>query len=240
MVIIDQIPENYFQNKVVLITGGSRGIGFATAKLFGEQNAKIAIFSKNEESLNEAQEELNNYAPEVFAGLVDVRDYGEVERFVKETLREFGQIDILVNNAGVAWMGDFVDEDKENIDEIIDVNVKGVLYTSRIVLPQMIKQKRGLIINISSGAGLKGIPLLTTYCSSKFAVVGFTQALADEVDRFNIRVYAICPAAVATDMQKAISGQKIGIPSTIVARKIMAVAGPNPPINSGECLVVYQ
>ncbi len=229
----------YFKDKVVLVTGGSRGIGFATAKLFGEGGARIAICSRNKESLDEAEEDLNNLIPDVFAGLADVRDFNQMERLVEEVKKRYGKIDILVNNAGVAWLGNFAEEDKESLDEIIDTNVKGVLYTARIVLPIMIKQKSGVIINVSSGAGLRGIPLLSTYCASKFAVVGFTQSLAQEVEDINIGVYAICPGAVATDMQKIISGKQVGIPSEKVAEDILRLAGPQPPINSGECSEIY-
>ncbi len=229
----------YFKDKVVLITGGSRGIGFATAKIFGEQGAKVAICSRNKESLDEALEDLNNLIPDVFAGLADVRDFNQIKEMVGEVIKRYGKIDVLVNNAGVAWLGNFAEEDRESIDEIIDTNVKGVLYTTRTVLPLMIKKKRGVIINVSSGAGLRGIPLLSTYCASKFAVVGFTQSLAQEVEDIGIGVYAVCPGAVATDMQKIISGKQVGIPSEKVAENILRLAGPEPPINTGECSEIY-
>jgi 3-oxoacyl-[acyl-carrier protein] reductase len=231
--------EQYFKGKVALITGGSRGIGFATASAFGRAGAQVAIFSKNQESLDTAIEDLNEIG-DVFGRLVDIRDYEETKDFVGQVIDRYHRIDFLINNAGVAWIGDFVDEDKENIDELIDTNVKGVLYATKIVLPGMIGQRNGVIINISSGAGLAGISTLATYCTTKFGVVGFTQSLAREVDRHGIRVYAVCPGAVATDMQKLISGMRLGIPPEKVAGKILELAGPNPEIEVGNCLKVFQ
>lgn len=248
--------------KVVLITGGSRGIGFATAKMFLESGAKVSYCGVKDENVKKsrldlarldstrqakrarldlakrAEKELGRVG-DTIAIKADVRNYKEVSELVDKTIKKFGRIDILVNNAGVAWSGEFANEEVENMDELVDVNVKGVLYTARAVLPQMTKQGGGVIINVSSGAGKSGISHLATYSATKFAVVGFTEALAGEVGKSNIRVYAICPGSVATDMIEEITGRKIGMPPEKIARKILDLAGPNPPISPGECLEVY-
>lgn len=219
--------------RTVLITGGTRGIGYATAQAFLEQGAHVAICGTNPGNLKAAE-----HALEVLAVRADVRDAHQVQSFVEQARKRFGRIDVLVNNAGVAWSGDFADESYESIARQIDVNVKGVLYTARAVLPQMLEQGSGVIINISSGAGLTGFPGITTYSASKFAVVGFTEALDQEVRERGIHVYGVCPGRVATDMQRAYAGRKIGMPPEQVARRIVELAGTKPRAQTGSCVTL--
>lgn len=153
----------------VLITGGSRGIGNAVAQAFLKCDAKVAICGVNAQRLREAAQSLMKYG-EVEAMQADVSQYSDIEAFVKKVDERFGSIHVLINNAGLAWRGDYVEEPKESIDNIIDVNVKGVLYTTHVVLPYMRKAGHGVIINVSSGAGLSGFATLATYCASKFGV----------------------------------------------------------------------
>ncbi|MFQ6022192.1 MAG: SDR family oxidoreductase [Acidiferrobacterales bacterium] len=230
--------KNTFVSQTVVVTGGSRGIGYATARTFLERDARVAICALNQQRLHDAAASLMQLG-EVEAVQADVTQYSDVEAFIEKTNKRFGRIDILVNNAGLAWEGDYSDESKESIDNIIDVNVKGVLYAARAVLPYMREAKRGVIVNVSSGAGLTGFAGLATYCTSKFGVVGFTESLAQEVERLGIRVYAVCPGRVATDMQELVSGRRIGMSPERVAEKIVALAGLNPPIRIGKCLEVY-
>ncbi len=226
-----------FSNKVVLITGGSRGIGFVTAKLFVEQGACVGICSKDKETLLRAERKLGQ-TDKVEATGVDVRDATSCQRFVEKVKSRFGGIDILVNNAGKLWVGPFEKQNIESIEEIIDVNVKGVLFAAHAVLPTMKAQGYGVIVNISSGAGLSGIPEIVTYCTSKFGVVGFTESLAREADQYGVRVYGICPGRVATDMQVEYAGKRVGMPPAKVAGKILTLAGANPPVKTGRCLVI--
>lgn len=224
-------------DQIVLVTGGSRGIGFATAQAFLDKGARVAICSVNSERLSQAEQQLR-LRGEVEAISTDLRDFNQVQQFVDRAHERFGRIDTLVNNAGHAWSGDFVEQSIESIDKTIDVNVKGVLYAARAVLPIMIEQKSGSIINVSSGAGLSGHPGLVSYCASKFGVVGFTESLDQEVRSQGIRVFGICPGRVATDMQKAVLGKKVGMSPEKIAQKIVQLAGSNPPVCTGECLVV--
>jgi 3-oxoacyl-[acyl-carrier protein] reductase len=173
----------------------------------------------------------------VWAVRADVTDPAEVAGLLAATHRHLGPVDILVNNAGRAWSGDFVSEDYGSMAEVVDVNVKGVLYMTRAVLPDMMGHGDGVIVNVSSGAGLRGIPGIATYSATKFAVVGFTEALSQEVGRHGIRVYGICPGRVATDMQEAYSGRRIGAAPSAIAEQIVALAGRRPPIGTGKCLV---
>lgn len=228
-----------FTDRTVLITGGSRGIGFATARAFLEQGAKVAICAQDRARLKRAGERLRPFG-DLFAYAADIKEPTQVHEFVSRTVRRFSRIDVLVNNAGRAWSGDFAEQEPRSIADDIDVNVKGVLFTTRVVLPHMLERGSGVIVNISSGAGKTGFPGLATYCATKFAVIGFTESLAQEVIGTGIRVYAVCPGRVATDMQEAVSGKRIGIPPETVAARIVQLAGDRPPIKPGACLDVYK
>lgn len=233
------MDASFFKNQVVAITGGSRGIGFETAKAFLAKKATVSFCSGNKENVEKARRQLAKIGP-VLAVVSDVSLFKSVSNFVKETIDRLGKIDILLNNAGVAWEGEFADQDEESINQIIDTNIKGVMYTTKAVLPSMIKNKNGVIINVSSGAGKSGIPGLSAYCASKFAVVGFTESLAGEVEEHGVSVFAICPGQVATNMTAEIAGFKTGLPPERIADKILELAGDDPPVRSGECLEVYS
>ena len=212
-----------FSDKKVLITGGSRGIGLACAQAFMQHGAKVAICATKRTRLLDAENRLSAFGT-VMAETVDVSNRQQVEHFVNSMQERLRGIDILVNNAGILRTGEFAAEPYEYIDQLIDVNVKGVMYMSHAVLPVMIKQNSGVIINISSGAGLKGFKGLVSYCTSKFAVVGFSESLDQELRHRGIRVYALCPGRVATDMQEQYSGRKIGMHPEKVANKILQLA----------------
>jgi 3-oxoacyl-[acyl-carrier protein] reductase len=224
--------------RVAMITGGSRGIGFETAKAFLLAGFKVAFCGRSQTNVKQAEEELKQPG-DLFAMAADVRDYGQLKKFVAETLKQFSRIDVLVNNAGVLWFGDFQRQDVRSINEEVDVNLKGMLFTTRAVLPEMLRQKKGVIINISSGAGKHGSPGVATYSATKFAVVGFTESLAEELKETEIAVYAICPGNVATDMQEKYSGSKIGLPPEKIAEEILKLANAKTRLSSGDALEVY-
>jgi 3-oxoacyl-[acyl-carrier protein] reductase len=145
----------------------------------------------------------------------------------------------LVNNAARLAVGNFAGQSRESIDEVIDVNVKGTLYATRAVLPHLLGNGSGCVINMSSSLGTFGLPRVAAYCASKFAIVGFTQALAKEVTGAGVRVYGITLSMSATDMQVQFSGYRQGMPPEIVAEEILLLAGQNSPIKPGECLDTY-
>jgi len=224
-----------FDNKVVLVTGGSRGIGKATAKRFKLQGASVAILSKDERRLKKTAEEIH-----AFGVVADVRDSKQVSKAIQKILVHFGRIDILINNAGVAYSNNLIDTKEKEWDEIFDVNVKGIYLVTKVVLPLMVKNHSGVIINVSSGAGKSGIPGYYAYSASKFAVIGLTESLAGEVEKEGIKVFAICPGMVATDMIKKLTGVRIGMPPEKIAQSILQIASDNPPIKPGECLEIYR
>lgn len=227
-----------FSGQVVLITGGSRGIGYAAAEAFLRQGARVAICAQNEARLAKALESLAPFG-EVAGWPADVADWGTVEALVRRTLERFGQIDVLVNNAARLAMGNFAEQDKAAIDNLIDVNLKGTLYLTRTVLPHMLAKGSGCVINVSSSLGTYGMPRAAVYSASKFAQVGFTEALADEVKDAGVRVYGMTLSMAATDMQEQFSGYRQGMPPEMVAEEMLLLAGPNPPIRTGACLDSY-
>lgn len=231
------LKDDDFAGQVALITGGSRGIGLATAQAFLEKGAKVAVCAKNPEHLEAVEKDLRRVG-EIETVCADVRDMIQMQNFVDRAHGRFGRIDVLINNAGRVTSGQFADQPPESIDEIIDVNLKGVLHATRAVLPVMLEQESGVIVNVSSGAGLTGFAGLVTYCASKFGVIGFTESLSREVLIHGIRVYAVCPGRVATDMQQEYSGRRQGMPPERVADKILRLAGRKPPVDPGKCLPV--
>jgi 3-oxoacyl-[acyl-carrier protein] reductase len=231
------MTEPAFRDRVVLVTGAARGIGLATAQAFLRAGARLALCARDAQRLKAAENELIALGP-VWTQPADVRDPAAVHAFVDAALAHYGRIDVLVNNAGRAWSGAFALQPPASVDEIIDVNLKGLLYVTQAVLPAMLKQRQGVIVNVASGAGQTGFAGLAVYSASKFAVVGFTEALAAEVAEQGLRVHAICPGAVATDMLAEVTGSRVGMPSARVAQAILQLAGPRPPVESGACLDV--
>ncbi|MEO2202753.1 3-ketoacyl-ACP reductase [Paenibacillus pabuli] len=186
--------------KVALITGAGRGIGRAIAIAFAQEGIHVGLVGRTLENLQQVKEELQPYNVNVSIAAADVADLDSITAAVESVRRELGAIDILINNAGIGKFGGFMELTPEEWTNIIDVNVKGVYYTTRAVLPEMMERNAGDIINISSTAGQKGAPLTSAYTASKAAVNGLTESLMLEVRKKNIRVTALTPSTVATDM----------------------------------------
>lgn len=220
---------NSLKNKIAVITGGSKGIGFQDAKLFLEQGAKVAFCAINKKEVEKARKKLAAYR-EVFAKTVDVRNEKEVEKFIKEIISRFGKIDILVNNAGILPpSGDFSEQTFSVINDVVDTNLKGVLYMTRAVINHMMGRKSGVIINMSSEAGIEGYAGMVVYCATKFGIRGFSEALNEELSSQGIKVYSVCPGAVKTDMNARFTGEKaIGMPPEDVAKLIVKIAATLP------------
>lgn len=186
--------------KVALITGAGRGIGRATAIAFAQEGVHVGLVGRTLENLQQVQEELKQYDVKVAIAAANVADLDSITKATESIRGELGAIDILVNNAGISKFGNFMDLTPEEWTNIIDVNVKGVYYTTRAVLPEMIERNTGDIINISSTAGQKGAPITSAYSASKAAVIGLSESLMLEVRKKNIRVTTLTPSTVATDM----------------------------------------
>lgn len=186
--------------KVALITGAGRGIGRATAIAFAQEGVHVGLVGRTLENLQQVAEELKQYDVKTAIAAANVADLESITAAVASIRGELGAIDILVNNAGISKFGGFMDLTPDEWTNIIDVNVKGVYYTTRAVLPEMIERNTGDIINISSTAGQKGAPITSAYTASKAAVIGLSESLMLEVRKKNIRVTTLTPSTVATDM----------------------------------------
>jgi len=225
-------------DKVVLITGGTRGIGLETARLFLEKGYRVAVCGVQSKNVERVKRDLAS--DNFIAFKADVSEASAARTLISNVTKKFNRIDVLVNNAGILWHGDFKDQSPTSIDQLVNVNVKGLMYTTNEVLNQMIKAKWGVIVNISSGVGKVAHPGLTVYSATKFAVVGFTQALAKELDSDNVKVFTVCPGMVATDMVVSFVGKKTGMPPLKIAKSIFSLVGDNPPIQPGDCLEIYR
>lgn len=186
--------------KTALITGAGRGIGRATAIELAKEGVHIGMIGLNMDNLEKVTTELEEYGVNVAAAVADVADLESVTNAVEHIKSELGPIDILINNAGIAKFGGFLDLSPEEWEKIIQVNLMGVYNVTRAVLPEMIERKTGDIINVSSSAGQRGAAVTSAYSASKFAVLGLTESLMLEVRKHNIRVTALTPSTVATDL----------------------------------------
>ena len=185
------------KNKTILITGASSGIGKATAELFAKNGARLILCGRRQERLDQLKDSLNT---EVHLLNFDVRDRTAVFKAIESLPSQWKQIDVLINNAGNAHGLDPVQTaDLDDWDAMIDGNVKGVMYVTKAILPQMIERKAGQIINLGSIAGLEVYPNGNVYCASKFAVDAFTQGLRIDLNPYGIRVGAIHPGLVETE-----------------------------------------
>jgi len=196
------------QDKVCLITGGAAGIGKATAIKFASEGAKIILCDVNEEAGKAFAEELGNGTSFY---KVDVTNRTEVQAWVDDVVEKYGRIDVLINNAGITRDGLFVkykngelvsQMSEEAWDMVINVNLKGVFNCAQAVTPAMIKQKSGVILNASSIVGLYGNFGQTNYAATKFGVIGMTKTWSRELGKYNIRVNAVCPGFILTEMVK--------------------------------------
>ncbi len=190
-------------NKVALITGGTSGIGEATAILFAKEGAKVAITGRNETRGHAVTEQITKDSGQAIFIRTDVRLAADCRRAVDEIVRAFGHLDILFNNAGVFYPHTTLECTEEEWDEQLDINLKGTFLMSKSALPGMIQQHSGVIINNSSGWGIVGGDAAVAYCASKGGVVLLTKAMAIDHGPQGIRVNCICPGDVDTPMLPA-------------------------------------
>src|SRR5581483_9496333 len=187
-------------NKVALITGGTSGIGAATAILFAKEGAKIAITGRNQKRGDEIVSQILKSGGNAIFIQTDVSQANDCRRAVDETLKAFGRLDILFNNAGVFYAHTALDCTEDEWDQQIDINLKGTFLMSKYALPSMIAQGSGVIITNRSGWGIVGGDAAVAYCASKGGVVLLTKAMAVDHGRQGIRVNCICPGDVDTPM----------------------------------------
>jgi len=190
------------KNKNALITGAGKGIGKAVAIALAKEGVNVILVARTQEEIDSVAAKARSLRVKALAITADVADIHSVNAAVTKALAEFGTIDILINNAGIAAFGKFLELEPTDWERIIQVNLMGVYYVTRAVLPNMMERQTGDIINISSTAGLNGNALTSAYSASKFALLGLTDSLMQEMRKHNIRVTALTPSTVATDMAK--------------------------------------
>ncbi|WP_316635638.1 3-ketoacyl-ACP reductase [uncultured Flavobacterium sp.] len=188
------------KNKNALITGAGKGIGKAIAIALAKEGVNVILVSRTQADVDQLADQTSNLGVKSLGLSADVSDINSINAAVEKALAQFGHIDILINNAGIAAFGNFLELEPTAWEKIIQVNLMGTYYTTRAILPNMIERKTGDIINISSTAGLNGNALTSAYSASKFAVLGLTDSLMQEVRKHNIRVTALTPSTVATDL----------------------------------------
>ncbi len=182
------------ENKVAVVTGAGRGIGRAIAIELADCGIRVALAARTRTELEETASSIRGAA----VIPTDIRKRGDVERLLDGAAERLGPVDILVNSAGIGIFGPLRESADEDYDALLDTNLRGIFFACRYVLPGMIERNRGHIINIASIAGKVGSANRTLYCASKFGVVGFSQALAEEVREDGIRVSVICPGSTNT------------------------------------------
>jgi 3-oxoacyl-[acyl-carrier protein] reductase len=236
------------KDKVAIVTGSGQGIGREIALTFAKEGAKVVV-SDITEKIHEVVKEIEALGSQALAVKCDVSKLSDAEKMVKETIKKFGRIDILVNNAGIFPFKPFTEMSEADWDKVLNVNLKGTFNCTKAVIPYMIKQKYGKIINISSIAGtVVGFQQLTHYCASKAGIVGFTKALALELAPYGINVNAIAPGPIETpgtqalgkeiyeQIKKAIPIGRWGKPSEI-ANVALFLASEDSSLITGQCIV---
>jgi short-subunit dehydrogenase len=187
-----------FDKKVVLITGGSRGLGLVLARELAREGARLAICARDGEELARAREELQNTGAEVFDVICDVRDQSQVERMIEDVNTRYGQIDVLINNAGVIQVGPLETQTQADFENAMAIHFWASFYTMQAVLPQMKRRGAGRIVNIASIGAKVAVPHLAPYCASKFALLGLSNAMRGELAKDNIFVTTVCPGLMRT------------------------------------------
>jgi 3-oxoacyl-[acyl-carrier protein] reductase len=188
------------KGKNAIITGAGKGIGKAIAIALAQEGVNVGLLARTLSDLESLAEEVKSLGAKVSIATVDVADMDAVNAAVLKVKNELGTIDILINNAGVASFGKFLELEPSRWEEIVKVNLFGAYYTARAVLPEMIEKQSGDIINISSTAGKNGAAVTSAYSASKFALIGMSESLMQEVRKHNIRVSTLLPSTVASDM----------------------------------------
>ncbi|WP_159884626.1 3-ketoacyl-ACP reductase [Paenibacillus puerhi] len=189
------------KHKTAIITGAGKGIGKAAALSLAKEGVHLGLIARTTADLEALQAQLTGeYGVQVYIAAADISRREEAERALGLLIRQLGSLDILINNAGIASFGKLAEMEPEQWESIIQTNLMGTYYVTRAALPTMLEQSSGSIINIASTAGERGFATGSAYCASKFAVLGMTEALMQEVRKSNIRVTALTPSTVNTEL----------------------------------------
>jgi len=186
------------RDRVTIVTGASSGIGEAIARRFASAGSRLVLAARRAEKLDGLAKSLAEDGAEPLVVPTDVTKYEQMQSLIDRTIEVFGRVDVMVNNAGNAVAKPLAETSPEEIDKVLDVNLKGLCYGCRAVAPHMIKQKSGDIINIGSITSVRHYANFATYCAAKFGVLGFSRSFYEEVRPHGVRVNVLCPAAVNT------------------------------------------
>ncbi|WP_067845716.1 3-ketoacyl-ACP reductase [Alicyclobacillus mali (ex Roth et al. 2021)] len=193
-----------------IVTGAGKGIGKAIAEHLAKEGVSLGLIARTESDLDRVADSIRNtYGVSVYTQAADIADRPSIESAVQHLQNQLGQVDVLINNAGIASFGTVVDMPVEEWERIVRVNLLGTYYATHAILPHMIQRNRGHIVNVSSTAGEKGSATTSAYSASKFGLLGFTESLMYEVRKHNIRVMALLPSTVNTELARNV-GLKLG------------------------------
>lgn len=207
---MEENREKSIVNKVVVVTGGSRGIGAKIVKTLANENYKVILnYNNSKEQAEKIQQELLEQGKEIEIKKADVSKREETEKLIQFAINKFNKIDVLINNAGISQEGLFTDVTEEEWQKIINTNLNSVFYCNQQALKYMIQEQQGCIINISSIWGETGASCEVAYSTTKAAINGMTKALAKEVGPSNIRVNAIAPGIIDTDMNRNLTNEEL-------------------------------
>ena len=238
-----------------IVTGSGRGIGKETATLLSKMGLNVVICSRTQREIDSTVKEIkekvittkngaNDDDDRILGIKCDVSRSSEVDYLIKSTIEKFKSVHILVNNAGIVYVKKLIDTSEEEWAKTININLTGAFLFSKAVLPFMMKNRHGVIINVSSGAGKTGFSDLSAYCASKFGMVGLTESLAWEVQNYNIKVMAICPGEVNTKMQEDVDPDyhrkhkdNMLVPKQ-VAEKVVEMIFDDKKYNNGESVEI--
>ena len=201
------------EKQVMVITGASSGIGAATARRLAQEGVRLTLAARRQERLQEVGKEVERLGSEVMVVPTDVTHRAEIHGMVQATLDRWGRIDVLFNNAGMSYSGQFVDLDPDGMRTEVMVNLMAVIDCAQAVLPTMLRQKSGHIINTASLAGLVALPGSSIYCASKFGVFGFSDALRRELRGAGVHVSTFCPGYTPSELNPPLKAHAEGRPN---------------------------
>jgi 3-oxoacyl-[acyl-carrier protein] reductase len=231
------------KGKTAIVTGASRGIGKAIALMLANEGCNMVLAARDMKKLKACESEVAGLGVQAICVKCDLTSSADIRKLVAAAVKKFKGIDILVNNAGVAYRRTVAETTEAELDETLSVDLRAPFLLCKYVVPSMEKQGSGVIVNISSGAGKHGFPEMGAYCAAKFGVIGLTESLHYEVNHKGIRVYAVCPGAVATDMLWSLFPEMKNDPSVLqpedVAAKVVDLCRSES-AKSGKSYNVYK